>query len=94
MLKFNKFNITNGALKARVTYSAFRMLSTGQECVTIYAKDWESGRALGALFASEYQNDTDLQTDYFEKGRVRLIKGHPLYEAALALCPQADREAA
>ena len=36
------------------------------------------------LFSNEYQNDTDTMTDYFEKGRVRLTKGHPLFEAALA----------
>lgn len=85
MLKFNKFAITNGGEKARVSYSAFRMVSTGQDCVTIYAKDFESGRKLGRWF-NDYENNSDSQTDYFEKGRVRLIAGTELYEAALARC--------
>ena len=83
MIKFNKHNVTNGTEKARVTYSAFRMVSTGQECVTLYAKSWEDGRVLGAIFADEYENNTDTMTDYFETGRVRIVKGHPLYAMAL-----------
>jgi hypothetical protein len=89
MIKLNKHNVTNGAHKARVTYSAFRMVSTGQQCVTIYAKDTMND--LHRIFASEYENLTDGQTDYFEKGRVRLLTDHPLYAAALALCPEADQ---
>jgi hypothetical protein len=82
MIKFNKHNVTNGTVKARVTYSAFKMVSTGEECVTIYAKDWMSGRVLGAIFDAEYENNSDMMTDYFEKGRVRILKGNPLYAAA------------
>ena len=83
-IKFNRHNVTNGSDKARVTYSAFRMVSTGEECVTIYAKDFQSGRALDMIFADGYENNTDSQTDYFEKGRVRITAGHPMYAAALA----------
>lgn len=83
-IKFNRHNVTNGGDKARVTYSAFRMVSTGEECVTIYAKDFASGRALDLIFAEGYENATDSQTDYFEKGRVRILKGSPLYAAAYA----------
>jgi len=81
-IKFNKHNVTNGSDKARVTYSAFKMVSTGEDCVTIYAKDFQSGRALDFIFADGYENETDSQTDYFEKGRVRIRAGHPLYAAA------------
>lgn len=84
MVQLNKFNVTDGTHKARVTYSAFRLVSTGQECVTIYARDCLND--LHKIFAVEYQNDSDLQSDYFEKGRVRIVKGHPLYAAALARC--------
>ena len=35
----------------------------------------------GEIF-SDYENDTDSQTDYFDKGRVRLVEGHPCYAAA------------
>lgn len=84
MIKFNKYAVTDGSNKARVTYSAFKMVSTGEECVTIYAKDFASGRALDLMLGDEYENDTDSQADYFEKGRVRLLKSSPHYAAALA----------
>lgn len=83
MIKFNKHNVTNGTAKARVTYSAFAMVTTGQECVTLYAKGFLDGRTLGDIFCTEYENNTDSMTDYFEAGRVRILKGHPLYAAAL-----------
>jgi hypothetical protein len=83
-IKLNKFNVTNGAHSARVTYSAFRMVSTGQECVTIYARDTIND--LHKVFAAGYENATDGMSDYFEKGRVRILKGDPLYAAALARC--------
>jgi len=81
---FNRHNVTNGRDKARVTYSAFKMVSTGEDCVTIYAKDFQSGRALDQIFADGYENHTDSQTDYFEKGRVRIRADHDLYPAAYA----------
>ena len=58
-IKFNKFNVTNGTDKARVHYSFGRNLRTGTECVTLYAKDFQSGRALGAMLSEGYENDTD-----------------------------------
>lgn len=92
MIKLSKNSATNGKFKARVTYSAFRMVSTGQQCVTIYARDTIND--LHRIFGSEYQNDTDLQSDYFEKGRVRLLVDHPLYSVALQFCPGHERLAA
>jgi hypothetical protein len=85
MVKFNKFNVANGTDKARVHYSHGFIIG-GRECVTIYAKDY--GHALGRVFAGseEYQNDTDSQTDYFDKGRVRIFPDSPLWSAALARC--------
>lgn len=85
-IKFQKHYVTNGTTKARVHYSAFKMTTTGQDCVTLYAKGYADGRLLAQIFDDGYENDTDLMTEYFEKGRVRIIKGQPLYEAALARC--------
>lgn len=86
-IKFNKFNVTDGTNTARVTYSAFKMVSTGEECVTLYAKSFQDGRTL-ALIAddvyADYVNDSDICSDYFEKGLLRIKKGHELYEAAYA----------
>jgi len=90
-VKFNKFHVTNGTVKARVSY-ALDNRADGRRVVTLYAKDY--GHALGSLFLDgDYENDTDFQTDYFDKGRVRLFETHPLYAVARARVEhfQADR---
>jgi hypothetical protein len=79
VIKFNKFNVTNGTDKAKVHYSLDNRCD-GRACVTIYAKDYD--RALGHIFFEEYINNTDTMTDYFDKGRVVLFADHPLYAAA------------
>lgn len=79
MLKFNKYHVTDGTVKARVFYSLDNR-SDGRKVVTLYARDYD--RSLGELFAEEYKNDTDTMTDYFDKGRVRLFEDHPSYAAA------------
>ena len=81
MIKFNKFNVTNGTHKARVHYCLDNR-NDQRKCVTIYAKDYD--RNLGQIFADEYQNNTDTMTDYFEKGRVVLFEDHPQYSQARA----------
>lgn len=85
-IKFQKHYVTNGAIKARVHYSAFKMATTGQDCVTLYAKTFNDGRALAEIISEGYENDTDMMTDYFENGRVRILANSPLYAAALARC--------
>jgi hypothetical protein len=81
MIKFNRFNVSNGTDKARVHYSLDNRVD-GRACVTIYAKDYD--RALGRIFVegNDYRNETDTMTDYFEKGRVVLFEAHPLYAVA------------
>lgn len=78
-VRFNRFHVAKGKTKARVWYSLDNRVD-GRRCVTLYAKDY--GRGLGQIFADEYQNDTDTQTDYFDTGRVVLFQGHPLYYSA------------
>lgn len=91
-LKFNKFNVTNGAVTARVHYSVDNRID-GRKCVTIYEKDYQGN--LGKLFADEdYKNDTDLHTDLFDKGRVVLFEGNPHYEIARARAVQDAKERA
>ena len=82
MIKFNKYNVTDTEtkVKARVHYSVDNRID-GRKCVTIYAKDYD--RKLGEIFA-EYRNETDTQTDYFDKGHVDLFEDPPLYDAARA----------
>lgn len=84
-IKFNKFHVTDGQIKARVHYSMdghVRCYKEGIRCVTLYAKDYDGN--LGKLIPDAYKNDTDSMTDYFDQGRVVLFDGHPLYSAARA----------
>ena len=77
-IKFNKFNVTNGDTKSRIFYSLDNRVD-GRKCVTLYAKDYD--RSLGKLF-SDYQNETDSMTDYFDAGKVVFFEDHPLYAEA------------
>ena len=78
-MKFNKHHVTDGETKARCFYSLDNRVD-GRKCVTIYAKDFRGG--LGRMFDDEYRNETDSQTDYFDKGKVVLFEDHPQYEVA------------
>ena len=81
MIKFNKYNVrdTKTGKKARVWYSIDNRVDK-KKCVTIYAKDYTND--LHELFPSNYSNNTDIMTDYFEKGKAVLFEGHPLYSDA------------
>lgn len=81
MVKFQKYYVTNGEVKARVHYCMDNR-TDGRKCVTIYAKDYD--RNLGKVLADDYVNNTDTMTDYFEKGRVVLFEDNPHYAAARA----------
>lgn len=79
MIKFNKYNVTNGTVKARVWYS--KWCKDGRFCIDITEKDY--GRNIHQIFEN-VQNDTDSSTDYFCSSTVRIFEGDALYEAALA----------
>ena len=91
LIRFLAHSVKKGSLKARVYYSAGEVLIADADgikrratakAVTIYAKDYDG--ILANIFTSFlYQNNTNTITDYFEKGRVCLREGHPLYLAAL-----------
>ena len=78
-IRFRKHFVTDGTTKARVFYSLDNRCD-GRACVTMYAKDYERG--LGRIFGAVYQNDTESQSDYFDKGKVVLFEDHPLYASA------------
>ena len=80
-VKFNKHHVASAGQKARCHYSVDNRYGGGR-CVTIYAKDFESGRVLGGIFPEQYVNRTDTQSDYFDMGHVELMEGHPHYAAA------------
>jgi hypothetical protein len=83
-IKFNKHNVTNGTEKARVSYSAFKMATTGELCVTLYAKSYDDGNKLETILSDVFEDESDIRSDYIEKGRARIKASHPLYAAALA----------
>ena len=88
-IRFLAHCVKKGSLKVRCRYSMGEVWSIDSqgkritvEAVTIYAKDYEHDMA--EIFSGFlYENNTDTMTDYFEKGRVCLKKGHPLYQSAL-----------
>lgn len=60
-------------------------LTTGKTAITIYAKRCgKLPRELGAV-----QNDTDMQTDYFESDKIRFYLGSPEYTALLPFAEEA-----
>ena len=85
-IRLMKHYVTNGAVKARVHYSR-AVLTNGRDCVTLYAKDYTG--ELWKIFgdSDNYENNTDICTDYFEKGRVRIYPDNPLWAAACGPAP-------
>ncbi|MFA6198932.1 MAG: hypothetical protein WC679_00830 [Bacteroidales bacterium] len=93
-IRFLKHFVTDGSVKAKVHYSHGQIYvdtkigaSAGfKECITLYAKSYSDGPNLRKIFPAAYQNDTDIMTDYFEEGRVRIFPENELFAAALLLC--------
>ena len=62
-------------------------LRDAPDAVTIYAKSYAD--SLADVFPGErVENGTEHQTDYFEKDRVRILPGDPLWEDACAMAAQ------
>lgn len=73
---------TQGKLQ-RAQYSDGILCNRPAGTITIYARDY-SGFSAEVAEAFTVQNDTDSQTDYFEKDRIRVQPDHPLYDAVKA----------
>ncbi len=84
-VKFMKYYVTDGERKAKVWYSLDNRID-GRKCVTLYAKDYD--RTLGEILSACYKNETDIQTDYFDKGKATIYESNPLYAAARARAEQ------
>ena len=81
MIKFNKYNVrdTETGKTAKIHYSVDNRID-GRSCVTLYAKEYINN--LDEIFNGEVIDNTDIMTDYFEKGKVVLFENHPQYQAA------------
>lgn len=78
-IRFMKHFVTDGEHKCRIWYSLDNHVSR-KPCVTIYAKSVLED--LRPVLGELVQNDTDMQTDYFESDRARFFEGHVLYADA------------
>lgn len=92
-IRFLKHYITDGVTKAKVSYSRGQIYITPgkpetQDCITIYAKDYS--RDLGKIFGTDYKNETDIMTDYFDKGHMRIFPASRFWTFALT---QVERRA-
>lgn len=80
-VKFQKYYVAGNGAKAKAWYSLDNRID-GRNCVTIYAKEYSGD--LVKVFGSLVIDNSDSQSDYFEKGKVVLFEGNPLYAAARA----------
>lgn len=78
-IRFMQYYVTNGAHKARISYSVDNRVDE-RKCVTLYARDCLE--SLAPIFGNLTVNNTDSMTDYFEKDRVTLFEDSPHYAAA------------
>lgn len=78
-MKFLKYYVENDSGERVKCHYGLTEIN-GRKCVTVYAEGYD-GRL---SFLPNCENNSDSQTDYFEKDRARIYYGHPLYAAALA----------
>ena len=82
---WNGIKGTDGKLQ-RAFYCDCSLLHSPAGTITIYGRDYRSFSVeVRAVFT--VQNDSEMQTDYFEQDRIRVTPDHPLYpqvKAAIA----------
>lgn len=67
----------------RAWYSLGKLNGYPEGTISIYARDY-SGFSEKVSDCFRIENDTDTQTDYFDKDTIRVIPAHPLYSAIRA----------
>ena len=79
MLKFfwNGIKDSDGKLQG-ASYSDGQLINHPAGTITIYGKRYR-GFSAGIHDAFRVENNTDMQTDYFENDRIRVLPSHPLY---------------
>ena len=80
---WNGIKDRRGAKLQKCSYSTGPLNGYPEGTISIYARGYEGfSPKVRECFA--VQNDTDTQTDYFDKDRIRVIPSHPLYAQVLA----------
>jgi hypothetical protein len=78
-IKINHKFITVNGKRAGVTYATGPWVGIDQATIKVRPKRYSFPKEFFDAFAIE--NNSDMQTDYFEKDCIRLLPGHPYYEA-------------
>lgn len=82
-IKIGKSFITVNGKRVGVRYSAGPWVAgVDPATIKIRPKQYAFPAEVRAVFAVE--NNSDSQTDYFEKDTIRIVPGHPLYDAVKA----------
>lgn len=78
----------NGGTLQGASYSDGQLVNHPVGTITIYGKRYR-GFSASVHAAFKVENDTDMQTDYFENDRIRVEPSHPLYaQVVVALTAQ------
>lgn len=86
MLKFFYNGIKdNGGKLQLASYSDDSYRRERDGVITIYARHYRSFSA-GIRAAFTVENNTEIQSDYFEQDRIRVAPTHPLYPEVLQAC--------
>lgn len=90
---WNGIKDQRGAKLQKCWYSESSLTSYPDGTITIYARDYcRFSDKVRACFA--VQNDTDIQVDYFDSDRIRVIPAHPLYPMVKAAAEAKNKKAA
>ena len=82
--KANRINLTVNGKRCGITISAGPWVEgVNPDTIKIRPKKYSFTQEIAEAFAVE--NNSDSLTDYFEKDCIRLLPGHPLYDAAKAV---------
>jgi hypothetical protein len=85
---FSPLHLTVNGKRTRVSYVTGPWVD-GVDPATIKIRPW-TGNHFGAEVRKAFavENNSDAMTDYFEGDCIRLLPGHPLYDAANAAAPR------
>jgi len=81
--KANRINLSVNGKRCGITISAGPWVEgVNSDTIKIRPKKYSFPKEITEAFAVE--NNSDSLTDYFERDCIRLLPGHPLYDAAKA----------
>lgn len=80
--------MTDGNVKVKVRYHASTDYKTGQPVVWVHQQEY--GYELFSMLGDVCRNETDTQTDYFDKTSAKLTPAHPMYAECLKRAQEND----